>query len=256
MTDTNPADNTATVTTTVTKNTPITTGNAANMCNGNQSVNLITDTAFTSYSANNVLTSKAYTLNPAVVPYSVAYGTGTNGALQLQGKINWSYGIPRVTGSTVKIYVNGTVYAVLVTPGASTNNDATFTALNGATVTPVSFVLGQYNTGSTAVSFTLTLPTTLTASLTGLKVDFENISPSNSTNDAGDDIGISLNSLNACLKPTVELKKVSTGGTGAFEFDSFSNLSVSDSYQIQSGEVVTTVAGSAQNVRLKNSTSP
>ena len=255
-TEVDTANNSSEVTITVVKDAPITTGNAANMCNGNQSVNLITDTAFTSYSANNVLTSKAYTLNPAVVPYSVAYGTGTNGALQLQGKINWSYGIPRVTGSTVKIYVNGTVYAVLVTPGASTNSNATFTALNGATVTPVSFVLGQYNTGSTAVSFTLTLPTTLTASLTGLKVDFENISPSNSTNDAGDDIGISLNSLNACLKPTVELKKVSTGGTGAFEFDSFSNLSVSDSYQIQSGEVVTTVAGSAQNVRLKNSTSP
>lgn len=256
LTDIDTTNNTSTVTTTVTKNTPITTGDANNRCTGNQSVNLITDTAFNSYGANNVLTPKTYTLNPAVVPYSVAYGTGTNGALQLQGKINWSYGNPRITGSTVKIYVNGTVYAVLTTPGASTNSVATFTALNGATVTPVSFSLGQYNAEATAVSFTLILPTTLTASLTDLKVDFENISPRNSSSDAGDDIGFSLNSLNACLKPTVELKKVSTGGTGTFEFGSFTNLSVNSAYQIQSGEVVTTVADSAQNVRLKNSSSP
>lgn len=256
LTDTDTTNNTSTITTTVTKNTPSTSGDSKNQCNGNQSVNLITDTTFYSYNANNILTPKVYTLNPAVVPYSVAYGTGTNGALQLQGKINWSHESARVTGSTLEIYVNGTVYAVLVTPGASTNSVATFTALNGATVTPVSFTAGKYSTEPTIINFTLTLPTTLTASLMSLNVDFKNISPKNSANDAGDDIGFSLNTLNACLKPTVELKKVSTGGTGTFEFESFSNLSASDTYQIQSGEVVTTVAGTAQNVRLKNSSSP
>ena len=255
LTDIDTTNNTATVTTTVTKNTAITTGEIKNQCNGNQSANFIADNTFYAYDKNNILTPQIYTLNSAVVPYSVAYGTGINGALQLQGKINWSYGNPRITGSTVKIYVNGTVYAVLVTPGASTNSNAIFTALNGATVTPVSFPLGQYNNQATAVNFTLTLPTSLTASLNSLKVDFENISPRNSISDAGDDIGISLTSLNACLKPTVELKKVSTGGTGIFEFGGFSNLSISDSYQIQSGEVVTTVTDSAQNVRLKNSSS-
>ena len=255
LTDIDTTNNTATVTTPVTKNTAITTGEIKNQCNGNQSANFIADNTFYAYDKNNILTPQIYTLNSAVVPYSVAYGTGINGALQLQGKINWSYGNPRITGSTVKIYVNGTVYAVLVTPGASTNSNAIFTALNGATVTPVSFSLGQYNNQATAVNFTLTLPTSLTASLNSLKVDFENISPRNSISDAGDDIGISLTSLNACLKPTVELKKVSTGGTGIFEFGGFSNLSISDSYQIQSGEVVTTVTDSAQNVRLKNSSS-
>ena len=255
LTDIDTTNNTATVTTPVTKNTAITTGEIKNQCNGNQSANFIADNTFYAYDKNNILIPQIYTLNSAVVPYSVAYGTGINGALQLQGKINWSYGNPRITGSTVKIYVNGTVYAVLVTPGASTNSNAIFTALNGATVTPVSFPLGKYNNQATAVNFTLTLPTSLTASLNSLKVDFENISPRNSISDAGDDIGISLTSLNACLKPTVELKKVSTGGTGIFEFGGFSNLSISDSYQIQSGEVVTTVTDSAQNVRLKNSSS-
>lgn len=256
LTDTDITNNTSTVTTpTITKNTPITTGNPNNQCNGNQSVNLITDTAFIANSANNILVPKPYSPNPAVVPYSVAYGTGPNGALQLQGKINWSYDISRITGSTLKIYVNGIPYAVLVTPGASTNNNATFTALNGATVTPVSFVLEKYSTEPTAVNFTLTLPTSLTSSVTNLNVDFQNISPNNSSTDAGDDIGFSLNSLNACLKPTVELKKVSTGGTGSFEFDSFSNLSANASYQIQSGEVVTTVTGASQSIRLKNSSS-
>ncbi len=254
-TEVDTANNSSATTITVVNDAPVNTGNATNMCNGNQSVNLITDTAFNSYSANNVLTSKPYTINPVVVPYSVAYGTGTNGALQLQGKINWSYGIPKITGATLKIYVNGTAYAVLVTPGASTNSVATFTALNGATVTPASFELGKYNTEPVAVNFTLTLPTTVTASVTDLKVDFQNISPNDSSNDAGDDIGFSLNSLNACLKPTVELKKVSTGGTGSFEFGSFTNLSANASYQIQSGEVVTTVAGTSQSIRLKNSTS-
>lgn len=254
-TEVDTTNNSSATTITVVNDAPVNTGNATNMCNGNQSVNLITDTAFNSYSANNVLTSKPYTINPSVVPYSVAYGTGTNGALQLQGKINWSYGIPKITGATLKIYVNGTAYAVLVTPGASTNSVATFTALNGATVTPVSFELGQYNAEPVAVNFTLTLPTTVTASVTDLKVDFQNISPNDSSNDAGDDIGFSLNSLNACLKPTVELKKVSTGGTGSFEFGSFTNLSANASYQIQSGEVVTTVTGTSQSIRLKNSTS-
>ncbi|QCO20752.1 hypothetical protein C9E88_004125 [Acinetobacter cumulans] len=253
--DTDSSNNTFTVNTTITKNTSITTGNANNQCNGNQSVNLITDTAFIANSANNILVPKSYSPNPAVVPYSVAYGTGPNGALELKGKINWSYGIPRITGSTLKIYVNGTAYAVLVTPGASTNNNATFTALEGATVTPVSFVPDKYSTEPTAVNFTLTLPTSLTTDVTSLIVDFQNISPRNSADDEGDDIGFSFNSLNACLKPTVELKKVSTGGTGSFEFDSFSNLSANASYQIQSGEVVTTVTGEPQSIRLKNSSS-
>lgn len=256
LTDTDQTNDTSTVaTTTITKNTPITMGNASNQCNGNQSVNLITDTAFIANGANNILVPKLYSPNPAVVPYSVAYGTGQYGALELKGKINWSYGDPRITGATLKIYVNGTAYAVLVTPGASINSDATFTALNGAKVTPVSFVLGKYNTEPTAVNFTLMLPTTLTSSIADLKVDFQNITPNNSASVAGDDIGFSLNSLNACLKPTVELKKVSTGGTGSFEFDSFSNLSANASYQIQSGEVVTTVTGTPQSIRLKNSSS-
>lgn len=255
LAETDITNNTSTVTTTVTKNSPITNGDSNNQCIGTQAVNLITDTAFVANSTNNVLVAKSYTPNSAVVPYSVAYGTGANGALQLQGKINWSSESSRVTGSTLKIYVNGTAYAVLVTPGASTNNDATFTALNGATVTPVSFVVGKYNTEPAAVNFTLTLPTTLTSSVAGLNVEFQNISPNNLASDAGDDIGFSLNSLNACLKPTVELKKISLGGTGAFEFGSFSNLSASDTYQIQSGDAVTTVAGMPQSIRLKNSTS-
>lgn len=256
LTDTDPTNNTSTVSTVVTKNTPITNGESENMCVSAQSVNLITDTKFYSYIDNSILSSQGFAVNPAISPYSVAYGTGANGALQLQGKINWSYGNPRVTGSTLKIYVNGTPYAVLTTPGASVNNDATFTALNGATVTPVSFTVGQYNTAPSAVNFTVTLPTTVVSSLSTLNVDFQNISPNKSANDAGDDIGFSLNNLNVCLKPTFELKKISEGGTDAFEFENFSNLAANASYQIQSGEVVTTVVGSAQNVRLKNSVSP
>lgn len=251
----NTANNSSTVKVDVLNDAPINTGNTNNQCNGNQSVNLITDPAFKSYINNNVLEQIPYTPNPAVVPYSVAYGTGPNGALELKGKINWSYGNPRITGSTLKISVNGTVYAVLVTPGASANNDATFTALGGASVTPSSFVVDSFRTEPSTINFTLTLPTTLTSSVTGLNVEFQNISPRNSASDAGDDIGFSLNSLNACLKPTVELKKVSTGGTGSFEFDSFSNLSANASYQIQSGEVVTTVTGTPQSIRLKNSSS-
>lgn len=259
LTDTDTSNNTSTVTTpTITKNTPITTGNASNQCNGNQSVNLITDTEFKKFADNHVLQPTNYTIDSTVVPYSIAYGTGQNGALELKGKINWSYGNPRISGSTLKIYVNGVAYAVLVTPGASINSDATFTALNGATVTPNSFVVGSFRTEPTTVNFTLTLPTSLTTDVTSLRVDFQNISPKASAGDAGDagdDIGFSLNSLNACLKPTVELKKVSTGGTGSFEFDSFSNLSANASYQIQSGEVVTTVTGAPQSIRLKNSSS-
>ena len=251
----NTANNLSKVKVDVLNDAPINTGNTNNQCNGNQSVNLITDPAFKSYINNNVLEQIPYTPDPAVVPYSIVYGTGPNGALELKGKINWSYGNPRITGSTLKISVNGTVYAVLVTPGASANNDATFTALGGASVTPSSFVVDSFRTEPSTINFTLTLPTTLTSSVTGLNVEFQNISPRNSASDAGDDIGFSLNSLNACLKPTVELKKISTSGTGSFEFDSFSNLSANTSYQIQSGEVVTTVTGAPQSIRLKNSSS-
>lgn len=256
-TETNTANNKSSVMVNVLKDAPVTTGDAKNMCKGAQSVNLIKDidTKFYSNGANHVLTSQPYNLD-SVVPFSVAYGTGPNGALQLQGKINWSYGDPRITGSTIKIYANGTPYAVLTTPGASSNNDATFTALNGATVSPGSFEKQSYKTEPAVINFTVTLPTTVVSNLSTLRVDFENISPNKNANDAGDDIGFSLNNLNACLKPTFELKKISEGGTDAFEFENFSNLAANASYQIQSGEVVTTVVGSAQNVRLKNSVSP
>lgn len=254
--ETNTANNKSSVTVTVLKDTPVTTGDANNMCKGTQSANLITDTGFYKYNENHAVKEKVYIANPDVTPFSVAYGTGPNGALQLVGKVNWSYGNPRITGSTIKVYVNGTPYAVLTTPGASTNKEAVFTALNGATVSPSSLKLGVYSDETTAITFTLTLPTTITHSLTGVKVEFQNISPGENVSHAGDDIGFSLNNLNVCLKPTFELKKISEGGTDAFEFENFSNLAANASYQIQSGEVVTTVVGSAQNVRLKNSVSP
>ncbi|MEG2267035.1 MAG: hypothetical protein RSC68_22245, partial [Acinetobacter sp.] len=257
--DRNSANNSATANMTITQNTPITTGNSQNQCLSSQAVNLVSNTAFTSYDADNTLTAKSYDLktagtNPSILPNTVMYGTGANGALQVKGRLSWSYGSPRsnTTGVTIRVLVDGVIYAVLVTPGKSSNNTATFNALNGAQVAQAEYALTSYQTDSGSINFTITLPTTVT-SVKVVSTEFQSYA---SSGVAGDDIGIGLNEVNACLKPTFAINKVSENGTDSFNFGSFSNLSNSNAETITSGEVVTTVVGTAQAVRLKKSTSP
>lgn len=259
--ETNSANNSATANMTIMQNTPITTGSSQNQCSSGQAVNLVSNTAFSSYDADNTVMPNNYELktggdNPTVLPSTVMYGTGPNGALQVRGRVSWSYGSPRsnTTGVTMRVLVDGVIYAVLVTPGKSSNSTASFSALNGAQVDTTDYAIGSYGTDPVAINFTITLPTKVTVAKV-VRTEFQNVRPNASTY-VGDDIGIGLNELNMCLKPTFEMNKVSENGTDSFNFGSFTNLTDSNAETITSGEVVTTVVGTAQSVRLKKSTSP
>ncbi|MDH1276611.1 hypothetical protein N5B92_02975 [Acinetobacter johnsonii] len=254
-------NNTSAVSITVSKNTPVTSGSSQNQCLSGQSANLVSDTTFKPYLVDNTSTAydnalKTAGTNPTIVPNSVMYGTGANGALQLKGRLNWSNGSPKAntSGATLKIIVDGVVYATLVTPAKSSNTRASFTAFNGAQVDTADYAIGSYGTDPVAINFTITLPTTVTMAKI-VRTEFQNVRPNTSTY-VGDDIGIGFNELNVCLKPTFEMNKVSEGGVDSFNFSSFSNLSNANAETITSGEVVTTVVGTAQSVRLKKSTSP
>ena len=256
----NLTNNSSSVDIIINSNSPITNGSSQNQCLSGQSVNLVSDTAFRAYLVDNASTAydnalKTAGANPTIVPNSVMYGTGANGALQLKGRLNWSNGIPKAStsGATLKIMVDGLVYATLVTPAKSSNTRASFTAFNGAQVDTTDYAIGSYGTDPVAINFTITLPTTVTMAKI-VRTEFQNIRPG--TNIIGDDIGVGFNELNMCLKPTFEMNKVSENGTDSFNFSSFSNLSNANAETITSGEVVTTVVGTAQSVRLKNSASP
>ncbi|MEJ5036154.1 hypothetical protein WH285_04175 [Acinetobacter johnsonii] len=257
--DRNSANNSATANMTIMQNTPVTTGSSQNQCSASQAVNLVSDTTFRKYDADNTLTAfennlKTAGSSPTVLPNSIMYGTGANGALQVRGRLSWSYGYPRTntTGATMRVLVDGVVYAVLTTPGKSSNTTASFNALNGAQVAQADYALTSYQTDPGSINFTITLPTTV-SSVKVVRTEFQSYAGSGV---AGDDIGIGLNEVNACLKPTFEMNKVSENGTDSFNFSSFSNLSNANAAIITSGEVVTTVVGTAQSVRLKNSASP
>lgn len=257
----NLTNNSSSVDIIINSNSPITNGSSQNQCLSGQSVNLVSDTAFRAYLVDNASTAydnalKTAGANPTIVPNSVMYGTGANGALQLKGRLNWSNGSPKTStsGATLKIMVDGVVYATLVTPAKSSNTRASFTAFNGAQVDTTDYAIGSYGTDPVAINFTITLPTTVTVAKV-VRTEFQNVRPNASTY-VGDDIGIGLNELNMCLKPTFEMNKVSENGTDSFNFGSFTNLTDSNAETITSGEVVTTVVGTAQSVRLKNSASP
>lgn len=257
----NLTNNSSSVDIIINSNSPITNGSSQNQCLSGQSVNLVSDTAFRAYLVDNASTAydnalKTAGANPTIVPNSVMYGTGANGALQLKGRLNWSNGSPKTStsGATLKIMVDGVVYATLVTPAKSSNTRASFTAFNGAQVDTTDYAIGSYGTDPVAINFTITLPTTVTVAKV-VRTEFQNVRPNASTY-VGDDIGIGFNELNVCLKPTFEMNKVSEGGVDSFNFSSFSNLSNANAETITSGEVVTTVVGTAQSVRLKKSTSP
>jgi trimeric autotransporter adhesin len=244
--ETNSANNSATANMTIMQNTPITTGSSQNQCSSGQAVNLVSNTAFSSYDADNTVMPNNYELktggdNPTVLPSTVMYGTGPNGALQVRGRVSWSYGSPRsnTTGVTMRVLVDGVIYAVLVTPGKSSNSTASFSALNGAQVAQADYALTSYQTDPGSINFTITLPTTVT-SVKVVSTEFQSYA---SSGVAGDDIGIGLNEVNACLKPTFAINKVSENGTDSFNFGSFTNLTNSNAEIITSGEVVTTVVG-------------
>jgi uncharacterized repeat protein (TIGR01451 family) len=256
----NLTNNSSSVDIIINSNSPITSGSSQNQCLSGQSANLVSDTAFRAYLVDNASSTydnalKTAGTSPTILPNSVMYGTGVNGALQLKGRLNWSNGIPKAStsGATLKIMVDGVVYATLVTPAKSSNTRASFTAFNGAQVDTADYAIGWYGTDPVAINFTITLPTTVTMAKI-VRTEFQNIRPG--TNIIGDDIGVGFNELNMCLKPTFEMNKVSENGTDSFNFSSFSNLSNANAETITSGEVVTTVVGTAQSVRLKNSASP
>lgn len=235
------SDNTDSQATTITVDAPVTTGNAANQCLASQASNIITPITFTGYSNNNTTQTQSMTVNNA----GTGYGTAANGAITVNGKISWSYGNPRITAATLTLYINNTAYAVLTTVGASSNGDqATWTALNGASITPATVALGSYSNANTTVPFTLTLPTSVTSVTSGY-TEFKNISPTNASNMAGDDIGIAIDSIFQCQKPIIKIAKISTGGTGAFNFNSLTNLSNATNTAVTTDSVTTTTAGTA-----------
>ena len=257
----NLTNNSSSVDIVIKTNLPITNGSSQNQCLSGQSANLVSDTAFRAYLVDNASTAydnalKTAGANPTIVPNSVMYGTGANGALQLKGRVNWSNGSPKTStsGATLKIMVDGVVYATLVTPAKSSNTRASFTAFNGAQVDTTDYAIGSYGTDPVAINFTITLPTTVTMAKI-VRTEFQNVRP-NTSAYVGDDVGIGFNELNVCLKPTFEMNKVSENGTDSFNFSAFTNLSNANAQTITSGEVVTTVIGTAQSVRLKTSTSP
>lgn len=235
------SDNTDSQATTITVDAPVTTGSAANQCLASQASNIITPLAFTGYSNNNTTQTQSMTVNSA----GTGYGTAANGAITVNGKISWSYGNPRITAATLTLYINDTAYAVLTTVGASSNpSQATWTALNGATITPATVALGSYSDASTTVPFTLTLPTSVTSVTSGY-TEFKNSSPTNSNSMAGDDIGIAIDSILQCQKPIIKIAKISTGGTGAFNFNGLTNLSNASNTAVTTDSVTTTTAGTA-----------
>lgn len=236
-------------------NSPNISGSSQNQCLNSQAVNLVTNTAFSRYDADNTVMPNNYELktggaSPTVLPNTVMYGTGPNGALLVKGRLSWSYGSPQsnTTGVTMRILVDGVVYAVLVTPGKSSNSTASFNALNGAQVEQADYARTSYQTDPISLNFTITLPTTVT-SVKVVRTEFQSYA---SSGVAGDDIGIGFNEVNACLKPTFEMHKVSENGTDSFSFGSFSNLSNANAETITSGDVVTTLSGTSQSVRLKS----
>ncbi|MEG0348123.1 MAG: hypothetical protein RR605_08740 [Acinetobacter sp.] len=238
-------------------NSPNISGSSQNQCLNSQAVNLVTNTAFSRYDTDNIVMPNNYELktggaSPTVLPNMVMYGTGPNGALQVRGRLSWSYGSPRTntTGVTMRVLVDGVVYAVLVTPGKSSNSTASFSALNGAQVAQADYALTSYQTDPGSINFTITLPTTVN-NVKVVRTEFQSYA---SSGIAGDDIGIGLNEVNACLKPTFEMNKVSENGTDSFNFGSFSNLSNANAETITSGDVVTTLSGTSQSVRLKSNT--
>lgn len=253
----NKANNSASANINIDTNSPNISGSSQNQCLANQAVNLVSNTAFSRYDADNTVVPNNYELktggaSPTVLPNTVMYGTGPNGALQVRGRLSWSYGSPRTntTGVTMRVLVDGVVYGVLVTPGKSSNNTATFNALNGAQVAQADYALTSYQTDPGSINFTITLPTTVN-SIKVVRTEFQSYAGSGI---AGDDIGIGLNEVNACLKPTFEMHKVSENGTDSFNFGSFSNLSNANAETITSGDVVTTLSGASQPVRLKSNT--
>lgn len=234
-------DNSASQATTITTDSAVTAGSSANQCLASQARNIITPLAFTSYTDNATTQNANLTVNNT----GTGYGTGTNGAIIVNGKINWSYGNPRITGATLTIYINGTAYAVMTTVGASSNpSQATWTALNGATITPATVALGSYSDDTNAIPFSLTLPTSV-ISVASAYTEFKNISPTGSNTVAGDDIGIAVDSILQCQKPTIKLAKLSTGGTGTFNFTGLSNLSNASGTAVTTDTVTTTTAGTA-----------
>ncbi|MNY88555.1 hypothetical protein D3C78_48220 [compost metagenome] len=256
----NLTNNSSSVDIVINSNSPITSGSSQNQCLAGQSANLVSDTTFRAYLVDNSTSVYDHSLktagaNPNILPNSVMYGTGANGALQLRGRLNWSNGNPKAStsGATLKIMVDGVVYATLVTPAKSSNTRASFTAFNGAQVSTTEYAIGSYGTDPVTINFIITLPTTVTMAKI-VRTEFQNIRPG--TNIVGDDVGIGFNELSVCLKPTFEMNKVSENGTDSFNFSSFSNLSNANAETISSGEVVTTVVGAAQSVRLKNTASP
>ncbi len=253
----NKANNSASADINISTNTPNISGPSQNQCSANQSVNLVSDTIFREYDTDNTLVAfdnnlKTAGASPTVLANSVIYGTGPNGALQVKGRLSWSHGYPRnnTTGVTMRISVDGVAYAMLVTPGKSSNTTASFNALNGAQVAQADYALTSYQTDPSSINFTITLPTTVN-SVKVVRTEFQSYAGSGI---AGDDIGIGLNEVNACLKPTFEMHKVSENGTDSFNFGSFSNLSNANAETITSGDVVTTLSGASQPVRLKSNT--
>jgi uncharacterized repeat protein (TIGR01451 family) len=165
----NLTNNSSSVDIIINSNSPITSGSSQNQCLSGQSANLVSDTTFKAYLVDNASSAydnalKTAGTSPTIVPNSVMYGTGANGALQLKGRLNWSNGSPKTStsGATLKIMVDGVVYAILVTPAKSSNTRASFTAFNGAQVDTTDYAIGSYGTDPVAINFTITLPTTVT----------------------------------------------------------------------------------------------
>ena len=253
LTETDSSDNSASKSTTITVDAPVTSGTASNQCTAAQAVNILTPTAFTVFDTDGPNATYTGTLNAVVnTTGTTAYGTGTNGAIVVSGKLSWSYGSPIVSGSTLSIRVNGVDYAVLTTPGASSNGSAsssagtaTLTALNGASVTPATLTIDNTYTSYTGrATFTLTLPTTVT-SITSAQAVYLNNNPRTPTGSTGDDFGVSLDSALQCQKPIVKIAKISNGGTGTFGFTGLSNLSNASGTAVTTDSVTTTTAGTS-----------
>ncbi|WP_169733773.1 prealbumin-like fold domain-containing protein [Alkanindiges illinoisensis] len=250
--ETDSSDNSASKSTTITVDAPVTSGTASNQCSAAQAVNILTPTAFTVFDGDGTGASFTGTLAATVNNTGTVYGTGTNGAIVLSGKLSWSYGSPIVTGSTLSIRVNGVDYAVLTTPGASSNGSAssnagtaTLTALNGASVTPATLTIDNTYTSYTGrATFTLTLPTGVT-SITSAQAVYQNNNPRTPTGSTGDDFGVSLDSALQCQKPIVKIAKISNGGVGTFGFTGLSNLSNASGTAVTTDSVSTTTAGTA-----------
>lgn len=252
ITELNNSDNSASQSTTITSDAPITTGNAANQCTAAQATNILTPTAFTLYNQDGGNASYTSTLLTNINNVGTSYGTGTNGAIIVNGKISWSYGNPIKTGSTLTIRVNNVDYAVLTTAGASINGSlnrgvgtATLTGLNGASVSPATINIDNtYSTYTNPTNFSVTLPTTV-ASVNSAQAVYLTLNPFSPTGATADDFRVSLDSVLQCQKPIVKIAKTSNGGTGTFAFNTLTNLSNSSGTAITTDSVTTATAGTA-----------